>query len=231
MGLVSGKLTEKYYRPSLAITDKQGPSQADGEAGSPARINRAGKSTVGSARSIPEFDVTNTLEQCAEYLDSFGGHKQAAGFTVKEGRLEDFLNKMTEIAEKELADVELIPSLEIDLEIDFKDVSEELHKTLQKLKPFGVKNAQPKFLSKNLQVVNITNMGADNQHIKLKVQSPKSESQKLKMLDAIAFSVPDEWKEIKISDKIDLVYYIDINEWNGSRSVQLKIIDLVAHNS
>ncbi len=241
MGLVSGKLTEKYYRPSLAITKKQ-------------------DSIVGSGRSISEFNITEMLEECSEFLSAYGGHKQACGFTVKpspprlagslakratplpEGdrsNLEKFLAKAKEVAERKLKDIELIPTLNIDLEIDFKDIDEELHKTLQKLRPFGMSNAQPKFITKNLKIVNVTNMGAEKQHLKLRLQ------QSGVLLDAIAFSVPDEWKEIfppgykagrqggqgKIGDEIDLVYYIDINEWNGMKSVQLKIIDLVTHNA
>ncbi|MFH1326016.1 MAG: DHH family phosphoesterase [Candidatus Falkowbacteria bacterium] len=212
MGLVSGKLTEKYYRPSLAITKKQ-------------------DSIVGSGRSILEFDITEMLEECSEFLSAYGGHKQACGFTVKpspltplprgEGsNLEKFLEKAKEVAEIKLADVELIPTLNIDMEIDFKDVDEELYETLQKLRPFGMANAQPKFVTKNLKIVNTTNMGANKQHLKLRLQ------QNSVLFDAIAFSVPDEWKEIKIGDEVDLVYYIDINEWSGTKSVQLKIIDI-----
>ncbi|MFA6551408.1 MAG: DHH family phosphoesterase [Patescibacteria group bacterium] len=228
MGLVSGKLTEKYYRPSLAITDKNGSVQVsvDLEAvGEKVLANENG--IVGSGRSIAEFDITAMLEQCAEFLTNFGGHKQACGFTLKDKEsLAPFLTKAKEIAEKELAGLELAPTLEIDLEINFADISEDLHAAMQKLRPFGVDNPQPKFLTKNLTVVNVMNMGADGQHIKLKVKS-----EELKIMDAIAFSVTDDWKRIKVGDKIDLVYYIDMNEWNGRREVQLKIIDLKSHNT
>ncbi|PIT93889.1 single-stranded-DNA-specific exonuclease RecJ [Candidatus Falkowbacteria bacterium CG10_big_fil_rev_8_21_14_0_10_43_11] len=229
MGLVAGKLTEKYYRPSLAITEK--------DAG-------AGKKVVGSARSIPEFNVTAALEECAKFLKNFGGHKQAAGFTVNEGRLDAFLAQIKKIAEEKLSGLELAPTLDIDLEINFQNISEELYNALQKLRPFGVGNPQPKFLSKNLLVVNVINMGADGQHIKLKVKSEKyappvlpellrGDSNDLgsKVMDAVAFGVIEEWKQIKVGDKIDLVYYIDMNEWNGRREVQLKIIDLKSHNT
>jgi len=201
MGLVAGKLTEKYYRPALAITDKMGE-------------------IVGSGRSVPEFNVTEMLEKCAEYLSAFGGHKQACGFTVKPGRLDEFLVKAKKIAEKKLKGIELAPTLEINLKVDFKDVNEELYEALQKLRPFGVANLQPKFLSSNLQAINIVNMGNEQQHLKLKLSGGG------KMFDAVAFFAPEEWKEIKAGDKINLVYYIDMNEWNGSRSVQLKIIDI-----
>jgi len=220
MGLVAGKLTEKYYKPALAITKKEGNS---------------GEEVVGSARSITEFDIAGMLEKCAELLSHYGGHKQAAGFTVKTSppapllskervaendNLKKFLAKAKDIAEKKLKDIKLIPTLEIDLEINFDDVSEELYEALNKLKPFGVKNSQPKFVSKKLKVININNMGNEKQHLKLKLQQDKF------IFDAVGFSVPDEWRKVKIGDEIDLVYYIDINEWNGSRNIQLKIIDL-----
>jgi len=215
MGLVAGKLTEKYYRPALAITTKEGND---------------GLEIVGSARSVAEFDITAMLEKCAEFLPHYGGHKQAAGFTVKADKLDDFLTKAKEITERELKNIELIPTLEIDLEINFSDVSEDLYEALQKLKPFGVKNAQPKFLSKSLKVVNSNFMGADSQHLKLKLQ------QNGKLFDAVAFNIIDEWKKIfargesalggKVGNTIDLVYYVDMNEWNGRSEIQLKIIDI-----
>ena len=219
MGLVAGKLTEKYYRPALAITQKE---NGNGK-----------KEIVGSARSIPEFNVTAMLEECAEFLTNFGGHKQAAGFSLTpqpplpegegEINLEKFLVKAREIANRALKDTELVPTLEIDIEINFADISDELHEALNKLRPFGAGNAQPKFLSKNLQVVNVTNMGAEGQHLKLRLL------QSGKFFDAVAFSISDEWKKIKMGDKIDLVYYVDMNEWNGLKNIQLKIIDIKIH--
>jgi len=241
MGLVAGKLTEKYYRPALAITDKGGE-------------------IVGSGRSISEFDVTAMLEECAEWLANFGGHKQACGFTLKpspppamlpasncvavgglqagqpspslagrqaKGRggnksnLEKFLAKAKKIAAEKLADVELTPTLDVDWKINFSDVNEDLYEALQKLRPFGVGNPQPKFLTANLSVVNALNMGADGRHLKLKLQAENKV-----LLDAVAFSAGEEWKKIKVGDKIDLVYYVDRNEWNGRREMQLKIVDL-----
>ena len=241
MGLVAGKLTEKYYRPALAITDKGGE-------------------IVGSGRSISEFDVTAMLEECAEWLANFGGHKQACGFTLKpspppamlpasncvavgglqagqpspslagrqaKGRggnksnLEKFLAKAKKIAAEKLADVELTPTLDVDWKINFSDVNEDLYEALQKLRPFGVGNPQPKFLTANLSVVNALNMGADGRHLKLKLQAENKV-----LLDAVAFSASEEWKKIKVGDKIDLVYYVDRNEWNGRREMQLKIVDL-----
>ena len=205
MGLVAGKLTEKYYKPALAITKKEGNS---------------GEEIVGSARSIAEFDIAGMLEECADLLAHYGGHKQAAGLTIKEGKLDEFLKKAKNIAESKLKDVELIPTLEIDLEIGFADINEELYEILQKLKPFGMGNAQPKFVSKNLEVTEVRLMGSEDQHLKLKLQQGEL------FFNTIGFSVPDEWKDIQIGDQVDLVYYIDINEWNGRREIQLKIIDL-----
>ncbi|PIR92074.1 single-stranded-DNA-specific exonuclease RecJ [Candidatus Falkowbacteria bacterium CG10_big_fil_rev_8_21_14_0_10_44_15] len=203
MGLVAGKLTEKYYRPALAVTDKGGE-------------------IVGSGRSIAEFDVTAMLEECAEWLANFGGHKQACGFTLKSREmLAPFLAKAKKIAAEKLAGVELAPTLNIDLAVSFSDINEELYAALQQLRPFGVGNPQPKFLTANLLVVNMLNMGADGQHLKLKLQAENKI-----LLDAVAFSASEEWKRIKVGDKIDLVYYIDRNEWNGRREMQLKIVDL-----
>ena len=135
--------------------------------------------------------------------------------------LEPFLAKAKEIAAAKLTGIELSPTLDIDWEINFNNVTEDLHAALQKLRPFGVGNPQPKFLTRGLRVGNVTNMGADGQHLKLKLQ----DENKI-LLDAVAFGASEEWQKIKIGDSIDLVYYIDINEWNGRKAMQLKIVDV-----
>lgn len=207
MGLVAGKLTEAHYKPAVAITAKH---NGDGK-----------QEIVGSGRSIPEFNITAMLEECKEHLSHYGGHKQACGFTIKEGQLEVFMQQARAIAERELHDAALVPILPVDMEIALRDVNEELYQALEKMKPYGAGNIQPKFVSRRLPVVDIRSMGSDGQHLKVKVQAENKIP-----YDCIAFNVADEWKALVVGDSIDIVYYVDINEWNGRRELQLKVIDL-----
>lgn len=214
MGLVAGKLTERHYLPALAITVKH-------------KHNEQGEAVteiVGSGRSIPEFDITAMLEECKEFLTHYGGHKQACGFTVANGKLEAFLQKARAIAARTLHGVELVPTLEIDMAIELTDVTEELYTVLAKLKPYGIGNAQPTFVSYNLPIVDIRTMGSDGQHVKIKVQAPNKIT-----YDCVAFNVIDDWKRLAVGERVDIVYYIDMNEWNGRRDVQLKVVDVQKH--
>lgn len=211
MGLVAGKLTEAHYRPAVAITVKRTVTAAGEQA----------EEIVGSGRSIPEFDITALLEECKEHLTHYGGHKQACGFTVRAGHLDAFLAQAQTIAERGLKDTELVPTLEVDMAIDLNDITEELYLALEALKPCGVHNPQPKFASYDLPVVDLRTMGGDGQHVKIKVQAPNKIT-----YDCVAFNVRDAWKGIAVGDRLDIVYYIDINEWNGRRELQLKIVDL-----
>lgn len=202
IGLVAGKISDKYYLPSLIITK--------GEDG-----------YKGSGRSIREFDIIGAVEECKELLDRYGGHPAACGFSLNEENLEKFREKITAIANKKLKDIELRPQIKIEAEISLDQVNEDFLKEIEEFSPFGQNNERPKFLSRNVAVFDIVNMGIDGQHIKLKLKNNNS-----RIISAIGFSQAEKWKELKIGDNIDIVYYLEINEFNGRRDVQMKIIDI-----
>jgi single-stranded-DNA-specific exonuclease len=150
----------------------------------------------------------------------------ACGFSIEgQANLEAFVAKMNELAEGQLSQLVLKPSLQIDLHLALKDCQEETLNIIEKFAPFGEGNHRPLFLAENLRVVDLQNLGQEGQHLKLKLESDGA------LKTAIAFSVPAGWREIRIGDTIDIVYYPEINEFNGRRDLQLKLQDLKLHSN
>ncbi|MDX9893068.1 MAG: single-stranded-DNA-specific exonuclease RecJ [Patescibacteria group bacterium] len=207
VGLVAGRLTDKFHLPSLVI------SHYNGE-------------IIGSGRSIPEFNIVEAIAKCDRMLARYGGHAQACGFTVKdETNLKKFIVKMTALAKQELAEISLNPSLEIDVQISLTQVNWDLFDELEKFKPYGEGNPKPRFLAKGLTIHEIQGVGQDGKHLRLMVCHHDKTIHK-----TIGFGF-GEWRQtLKPGDLIDLVFEIDVNEWNGNRELQLKIIDLKKHD-
>lgn len=207
IGLAAGRVTERFYRPTLVITGENGHYK-------------------GSGRSIKEIDLIETMGEAKEFIKKYGGHKMACGFSI-EGKenLVKFKARLNEVVEVKLAGLELKPSLEIDLEWPLAKCDEEMLHTIDAFSPFGEGNPRPVFTVNGVRVVDKQLMGQESQHLKLKLESNGA------LKTAIAFSVPAGWLEIKIGDIIDLVYFPDMNEFNGRREVQLKIQDLKIHEN
>lgn len=202
IGLVSSRLTSKYYLPSLVIT------RTEEEKG---RV-----SFKGSGRSIYEFNLVEALEDLKDYLDKYGGHPLACGFSIySEDKLNKFISGCRKLAEKKLKDKKLFSKLEIDLELDIETINEDLMLNCDKLRPYGKDNPRPLFLSREQIVSDIVTMGDKGQHIKIKINN----------FWAIAFFQSEKFTEVKVGDKIDLVYYLEHNYFNGRKTIQLKIID------
>ena len=197
IGLVAGKLCDKYYRPVLVIT-------------------KVGDGYKGSGRSIEEFNIVAALEEAKEFLEKYGGHPAACGFSVASSSLDKFTAKMGEIATRELAQASLQPKLKIEAELNLNEIGEELLKNIEKFFPFGQDNPQPRFLTDGAQIKDIVNMGAGGQHVKFRFNG----------FWAVAFGRSEEWKDFKIGDKVDIVYYVERNDFNGRSEVQMKLVDI-----
>ncbi|HPI67121.1 MAG TPA: single-stranded-DNA-specific exonuclease RecJ [bacterium] len=202
LGLVAGKLKDKYNRPIILFTLNNGIM-------------------AGSGRSIKEFNITEALGQCSEFLERFGGHSQACGLGIKgEANYQKFVEKIKKLASEKLKDVELIPTLEIDAEVNLKDLDWQLIDDLKKFEPFAEANPAPLFLVKNLEIVDMTTVGKEGKHLRFQLK------QNNLIRKAISFGTALEWgSQIKVGDIIDAVLELGVNEWNGSRELQLKVID------
>jgi single-stranded-DNA-specific exonuclease len=221
VGLVSGRICEKYHRPTLVIARIIEEADADVRQGKMI----AGKlSFKGSGRSIEGFNLIEAIEECSEHLDKYGGHPMACGFSVdSEEKLIAFREKLSEIATKRLKAENLIPKLKIDANLDFKDLSIALAEDINSLAPYGQNNPQPRFASFALRIEDIVFMGAEKQHVKLRLSDAIEVA--IPAIWAIDFKVGNKYADLDIGDVIDLAYYLDINDFNGRREVQLKIID------
>jgi single-stranded-DNA-specific exonuclease len=199
VGLAASRLTEQYYRPSIvaSIGDIY---------------------TRGSCRSIPEFHITQALDQCKDLLEHHGGHAAAAGFTVRNELLSTLIEKMQNIAIEQLAEKDLRPKIFAETEIPLSDLKPEMLKYLDWLQPTGMGNPAPIFMSSGLKVTRQKAIGADGTHLKLAVTDGKI------TYDAIAFR-QGHWIA-QLPPTIDLMYTFELNEFNGQVSLQLNIKDI-----
>jgi single-stranded-DNA-specific exonuclease len=199
VGLAASRLTEQYYRPSI--------------------IASIGEIyTRGSCRSIPEFHITQALDQCKDLLEHHGGHAAAAGFTIRNELLQTLIARMQNIAKQQLEELDLRPKIFAETEIPLSDLKPDLLKYLGWLQPTGMGNPTPVFMSRELKVTRQKAIGADGSHLKLSVTDGKI------TYDAIAFR-QGHWVA-QLPQTIDLMYSFELNEFNGQISLQLNVKDI-----
>lgn len=208
VGLVAGKLSDRFHRPALVFSREDENGQVK---------------YSGSGRSIEEFDITAGLKQCHEFLARFGGHPQACGLTIiGEDNYEKFQAKMSALASDKLTGIALIPSIDIEAEIRLSDINWQLLDELERFEPFGEANEQPLFCAKKLIIEQVTTVGADGKHLKVQVSQEGSRN----IHKLIGFSFGDWCAKLSPGEEIDIIFELGVNEWNGNREIQLKIVDL-----
>ncbi|MCD4706005.1 single-stranded-DNA-specific exonuclease RecJ [bacterium] len=207
LGLVAGRITSYYGKPSFMLTEKN-------------------QKITGSGRSIPKFNMIKTLNEMSDLFFHFGGHSQACGLTLKnKDDLDNFKNRILKIANSGLTEKDLLPVLKIDAEIDLSDINWNFFDDLAKFAPFGQNNSKPLFLTKNLKLLYSREVGKNGNHLKFSVSDDAYQGGC--GWDCIGFGIAENWRgKLKQGDLVDLVYYIEENCWNGTREIQLKIIDL-----
>jgi len=171
VGLVAGRLCEEFYRPAVVLEQGEGESR-------------------GSCRSIPEFNIIQALDRCADLLVRHGGHAQAAGFTVPNENIPLLRERLRALAEKALDEVDLRPTLEIDAEVPFEDLTMSLADDLRRLEPTGAKNGAPVFVTRGLRVDKMRRVGREDKHLWLRF----TDGQRNHTIDAIAFK-QGAWNE------------------------------------
>ncbi|MEX0596666.1 MAG: single-stranded-DNA-specific exonuclease RecJ [Candidatus Paceibacterota bacterium] len=211
LGIVASRLTEKYYRPVILYQEQS-------------------HHCVASARSIPEFDIAKTVQKMESMIISGGGHSQAAGITFdnhKKEEIETFFKNQI----RETVDINTLqPYKNIDMELNAQDVDWGLYDIFYKLSPFGMNNSVPVFLVKKLRILDIKVIGADQKHIKLKLSSEAQIGSPL-TINAIGFNFGHIIDELHRNDIVDLVFKLEVNEWNGNRELQLNIVDIASNES
>ena len=200
IGIVSSKITEMYFKPSILIC-------FEGEDGK------------GSGRSIPGFDLHEALAETAKYLEKYGGHEMAVGLSLKKNNFNRFKEAFEKyVEEKDITGI--VPIIEIDKQISLKDIDSNIVKQLDLLEPFGEANRRPIFVYKNLKIDSIRAL-SDGKHLKMTLKDGNT------IVNAIGFNMGQLSKEYMIGDRIDVVGTLEINAYNGREMVQINVKDIM----
>lgn len=200
IGLVAAKLVQTYYRPAIVMCVMDTYAK-------------------GSVRSISGVNIVEMLREFSDMFIDLGGHPMAAGFTIDKKKIKTFEKKFLKYAEDKIDERFLTPTINIDMKIPVKLINESLVNEIEKMKPFGIGNEQPIFISENLGIVNTDIVGKDKRHLKLNLYDGK------KYYKAIYFNGFEHEKELKPGEKIDLVYTLKKNEYNGNKYIDLVVKD------
>jgi len=201
IGIVASKCIEHFHRPTIILTKSNGKA-------------------TGSARSVRGFDIHEAIGACSELLEQFGGHKYAAGLTLKVENVEPFKKMFEEVVGKTITEEQLIPTVIIDEEINLSIISESFLNIIDQMEPFGPGNMKPVFVSRNLKALN-TKLLKDL-HLKMSVLDEEDGV----VIDAIGFNMPDYYEILKSKPSFDLAYTIEENNFRGKSSIQLHIKDI-----
>lgn len=202
VGVVAGKICDEYHCPVFLL--KKGEKMFEG-----------------SGRSIEPFDIVSAVSKLDRYVEKYGGHKQAMGLKIKPKNLGIFEKKMLNLIEKEYDEEKWGKKLVIDAEIKSEKIDWDLFSEIKKFEPFGMGNREPVFLTNDLTIRDIKLVGNGQKHIKFVFEAGKS-----KIFEGIFWKGGKKFSKFKPGDKISAAFYLRSNEWNGSRKLELNIIDI-----
>jgi single-stranded-DNA-specific exonuclease len=202
-GLVASRLTEEFYHPAIVI-------------------HTADTICHASCRSIPEFDIIAALNKFSRYFTRYGGHAQAAGFTMPMKDLPRLQEELSALVDEKLKGMELRPHLDIDVQVTLPELGGETYKTIQMLAPFGHGNPVPVFLSRGVELVERRTMGNGGEHLRMKLKQGRT------TWDCVAFRLRDHMSEM--APRMDIVYNLEVDRWNGKEQLRLNILDFKKSN-
>lgn len=203
IGLAAGKIAEKFQRPTILLNEREGLLR-------------------GSGRSVKNFNLIEALTRNKDLFEKYGGHSQAAGLSIEDGRLEKLKEKMNqEMKNISLDDLAII--LEIASEISFDDINDKLLRELSLLEPYGEGNRQPIFSIKNAELVDKKLVGKKSSHLKIWISEI---GKKGKILEGIGFNLGEKYSQLKIGKKIEVAFSLEEDSWNGNKKTQMMIVDL-----
>lgn len=203
IGIVASRLIDKYYKPTIILTESNGMA-------------------TGSARSVKDFDVYEAIEECSHLLEQFGGHKYAAGLTMRLENVDAFVRKFEEVVSATIQEHMLVPEIDIDDELKLDEITPKFYNVLKQFAPFGPENMAPLFVTKGVMDKGYAKVVGSN-HLKLSVVHPSSP---MISFSAIAFGQADKLKKMERGKPFDICYSIEENLWNGAVNLQLNIKDI-----
>ncbi len=204
VGIAASRLIETHYKPTVVLAEKEGE-------------------LTGSARSVKGFDLYNAIKSCEQYLEKFGGHKYAAGLSLKKENLQNFIEAFEKVVSSTITKEQLAPEIGIDMELTLDEIDDKFFRIIQQFAPFGPQNRSPIFISKAVKDSGYgSKVGAEKTHLRLNVIDKNMN----KSISSIAFGLAHYFDKIKDSQHFDICYSIDENIWNGRKNLQLKIRDI-----
>ena len=204
IGIVASRLTDSYYRPTIVLT-------------------RSGSLITGSARSIKNFDIYDAIDSCSDILEHFGGHKYAAGLSLKPEHLQEFAERFEKYVSEHLEEGDLTPELNVDIEIDFPTITPKFVRILKQFAPFGPGNIAPVFLTRNVIDAGFSRAVGNRKHLKLSVmQQGNTEN----VFSGIAFQKGELYERIHDKEPFTMCYHIEENFWQGKTTLQLNVKDI-----
>ena len=199
VGIVASRLIESYYKPTIVLSEK------DGE-------------LTGSARSVKGFDLYDALVKCEHLLEKFGGHKYAAGLTVKKENLKAFVSEFEKVVRSTITKEQLVEQIDVDMQIELEEVNDQLYRIIKQFAPFGPQNRTPNFISKNVTDCGWgKKVGEEKSHVRLVLNKSADR------ITAIGFRMADDFELTNEKKEFDICYSIDENTWNGKTSLQLRL--------
>jgi single-stranded-DNA-specific exonuclease len=209
VGIVASRLIESYYRPTIILTESNGFA-------------------TGSARSIPGFNLYQAITQCVDLLESYGGHMYAAGLTLKIEHVQKFTDRFEEIVKNTITPDMMIPQIEIDAELNFKDISPKLFRIIRQFEPYGPENANPVFFAENVSDNGYARLvGTEDIHLQLALIQ---EDTPFNNYRAIAFNQASHLSKIRKGSAFDIAYTLVENSFRGNTTIQLNIKDIKIEN-
>jgi len=203
IGIVASRLTETYYRPTVVLTLSNGL-------------------ITGSARSVRDFDIYEAVDACSDLLEHFGGHKFAAGLSLRPENLEKFSARFESVVRERLLGIELVPVIDVDEPLSLNTINSRFYSVLKQFAPFGPGNMAPLFMTKGVIDAGGSRIVGKN-HLKLSVIHPDIAGGPF---SAIAFQQGERYELIEKQIPFNICYHIEENEWNGSVNLQLNIKDI-----
>ncbi len=205
IGIVASRLTDYYYRPTIVLT-------------------RANDLITGSARSIKNFDIYDAIDHCSDLLEHFGGHKYAAGLSMRPENVEEFRRRFEAYIREHLSPEDLVPELEVDLKIQFRDITSKFMRILTQFAPFGPGNTAPVFWSDNIVDAGGSRPVGGHKHLKLTVRQQGDDERNV--FSGIAFQKGDLFSRIHSGEPFSICYNLEYNYWQGKTTLQLNVKDI-----
>ncbi len=204
IGIVASRLAEEYYRPAVVLT-------------------RSGDLATGSARSVPGFDIYKAVDSCRDLLENFGGHTYAAGLSMKMENVDRFRERFEDYVAENISQEQTVPTIDIDSEIQFHDITPKFFRILKQFNPFGPDNNKPIFCTRRVFDYGTSRLvGRDQEHLKLELVDSNSEN----IMNGIAFGMHEHNAHVKSFNPFDICYSLEENTYNGNTSIQLLIKDI-----